>query len=253
MFSTLMYHEIRKKDEFNPEHPYHIEVKQGYEDILPSPLFVTLEYFQEQMTYLYEQQYHTLTLEEVKEYFLQKKAIPEKSVLLTFDDCFQSVKKYAYPILKKFQFHATAFVVSNWLLDAPKAFRPEKSVCMAAEELSDIADVFEFANHTHSFHRRTSQTESMLMTAKDEEISKDLDRCNENPDIHHKDVFAYPFGLYIESNLSLLRKKGFQLAFTSQPGFNDEDTNPLLLKRNAVPYFLDLEAFQNIIGSNNRF
>lgn len=104
-FSVLMYHEIRKEQEFNPEQPSHIDVMENYDDILPSPLFVTLEHFEEQMAYLHEQNYHTLTLAEAKDYYCGK-AIPEKSVLLTFDDCFQSVKEYAYPILKTYGFRA---------------------------------------------------------------------------------------------------------------------------------------------------
>ena len=61
-FSTIMYHEIREKKDFNPDHQSTIDVNQGYEDILPSPLFVTLENFKEQMAYLYENQFHTLNI-----------------------------------------------------------------------------------------------------------------------------------------------------------------------------------------------
>ena len=52
-FSTLMYHEIRKKEEFNPEHPSTIDVKQDYHDTLPSPLFVTLDHLRNKwITYI---------------------------------------------------------------------------------------------------------------------------------------------------------------------------------------------------------
>jgi len=243
-FSVLMYHEIRKEQEFNPEQPSPIDVKQDYHDFLPSPLFVTLEHFEEQMAYLHEQNYHSLTLAEVKDYYFGK-AIPEKSVLLTFDDCFQSVKEYAYPILKKYSFHAVAFVVTSWLHDIAKEFTPEKSVCMTKKDLADISDVFQYANHTHSFHQRTDAAKSKMMEANDEEFAQDLDRCNEFVEV--KDVFAYPFGLYNERNVSLLRKKGFLLAFTTETGKNDRQTDPLLLKRNAVPYLLNLDAFKRII------
>ncbi len=52
-FTTLVYHEIQKMAEFHPEHPSAIDVKQDYNDILPSLLFVTLEHFEEQMRYLH--------------------------------------------------------------------------------------------------------------------------------------------------------------------------------------------------------
>src|SRR5690606_3783431 len=130
-----------------------IDVKQGYEDILPSPLFVTLKNFKEQMAYLYENGFHTLSLDEVKNYY-QGKSLPEKSVLLTFDDCYQSMKKYAYPLLKQYGFHAVSFVVTSWLHDEPKEYNPEKSVCLTKVDLAEMEDVFEYANHTDSLHQR---------------------------------------------------------------------------------------------------
>ena len=47
----------------------------------------------------------------------------------------------------------------------------------------------------------------------DEEFSKDLDKCNEY--VQAKDVFAFPFGLYNERNVNLLKEKGFTLAFNN--------------------------------------
>ncbi len=65
--------------------------------------------------------YHTLTLAEVKDFYFQQQPLPEKSVL-TFDDCYQSMKEYAYPLLKEAGFKATAFVVTGWFL-MPSALR----------------------------------------------------------------------------------------------------------------------------------
>lgn len=245
-FATLVYHEIRKKGDFNPEKPSPIDVKQSYEDLLPPPLFVTLEHFEEQMEFLHKNEYHTLTLNEVKDYYYNDKPIPEKSILLTFDDCFQSVKEYAYPILKKYGFKAVSFVVTGWLKDNSSDFNPTKSICMSKEEISEMTDVFELANHTDSFHQRENPTTSMMMVKSDDDFSRDLDKCNEFVEI--KDVFAFPFGLFEDRNVELLQKKRFKLAFTTENGQNNKMTDPLRLKRNVIPYFLELEAFQKIVG-----
>jgi peptidoglycan/xylan/chitin deacetylase (PgdA/CDA1 family) len=244
-----MYHEIREAAAFHPEHPSHIDVKQGYEDVLPPFLFVTLEHFEEQMAYLYDNGFHTLSLSEVKDFYYHGKKLPDNSVLLTFDDCYQSILKYAYPLLKKYSFHAVAFVVTGWLHDAPKEFQPDKSVCMAESDLAAIADVFEFANHTDLLHRRIDLTTSLLMTLSDDDFVSDLAACNKKLYVQGKDVFAYPFGLYEERNVNLLRSKGFSLAFTSEPGKNDENTDPLLLKRDAVPYFIELDVFTKMVDA----
>lgn len=247
-FTTFMYHEIRESRNHHPEQASPIEVRQDYEDRLPPPLFVTLENFLAQMEYLYENRFHTLTLGEVRDYYYKEAELPEKSVLLTFDDCYQSIALYAYPILKKYRFHAAAFVVSGWLNTQRKPFHSEKSICLTEEELEQMSDIFEYANHTNRFHTRTDAAVSAIMEAGGREFSEDLDRCSANPVIGAKDVFAYPFGLYSGHNVDLLRKKGFLLAFTSEGGRNDRNTDPLLLKRNVVPYFMELKDFRNIAG-----
>ena len=68
---------------------------------------------------------------------------------------------------------------------------------------------FEYANHTKAFHQRTNESTSLMMEASDEEFARDLDLCNEFVQV--KDVFAYPFGLFNDRNVSLLKKKGFVL------------------------------------------
>ncbi len=247
-FAVLMYHEIRKGSEFDPSHASHIDVKQGYDDILPPPLFVTLEHFEEQMAYLHEHGYKTLTLDEVKGFYYSQSPLPERSVLLTFDDCYQSIKLYAYPILKKYGFRATAFVVTNWLHDMSKAYDPLKSICMTEQDLHEMTDVFEYANHTDSLHTRTSEATSAMMIASDEQIINDLNVCNASEIINAKDVFAYTFGLFCERNVTLLRQLGYKLAFTSDGGLNDSSTDPLLLRRDAIPYFIELDDFKKIVG-----
>lgn len=247
-FHTILYHEIREAAAFDPFCPSPIEVKQNYQDALPAPLFVTLEGFKEQMSLLKEQGIHTLTLEEVRDFYYKDKNLPEKSILITFDDCYQALKHYAYPVLKEHGFHGVVFTVTGWLNSEPKAFQPDKSICLAKEELAGMEDVFEYANHTHHFHMRTDIKTSRLMTDTDEAFAADLAVCNSYSLISAKDTFAYPFGLFEERNVRLLNREHFKLAFTCINGSNEKDTNPLRLKRNVIPYSADLDTFKSLAG-----
>ena len=127
-----------------------------------------------------------------------------------------------------------------------KEFNPDQSVTLTKSDLEEMTDVFQYANHTNAFHQRTDEKTSMMMATSDEEFSKDLDKCNEYVQV--KDVFAFPFGLYNERNVNLLKEKGFTLAFTTITGKNGRDTDPMYLKRNAIPYFVELDAFKKIVG-----
>ncbi|GEM02826.1 Peptidoglycan/xylan/chitin deacetylase, PgdA/CDA1 family [Halolactibacillus halophilus] len=249
-FRTLMYHEVRLADEFNPDHKSHIDVEQEYNDILPSPLFVTLEQFEQQMLYLYEAGYHTLTIDEVNAFYYEGTSLPEKSVLLTFDDCFQSLRHYTYPVLKKYGFTALSFVVTGWLHNEPKPFNPNTSTCLTESDLTKMTDVFTFCNHTHHFHQRRNETTSIMMTESADAFLYDLATCNSYAVVTEKNVFAYPFGLFNDENMETLKKANFRLSFTTEPGVNTKDTEPLKLHRDVVPYMMPYEGFKQLVSED---
>lgn len=231
-FHVLMYHEFRKKGEFDPETASPSSAAQDYKDALPPVLFSYLDDFEEQMAYLKAEGYHTLTLQEVRDYYEKDAAIPEKSVLLTFDDAFQSLHRYAYPILKKHQFQATCFVVLGWLYPEKMSFDPSRSIVMSKSELEEMRDVFELGNHTANFHRRYPDGTADIQRASLEELKEDLEQCGNYVD--HADIFAYPFGIYDSKVVERLSELGIQYAFTTESGENTRQTNRLELYRHTA-------------------
>lgn len=67
-FNVLMYHEFRERDTFDRTKPSIISVEQNYQDALPAVLFSYLDDFEKQMNYLKSEGYHTLTLQEIKNF-----------------------------------------------------------------------------------------------------------------------------------------------------------------------------------------
>ncbi|MBR8699826.1 polysaccharide deacetylase family protein [Enterococcus casseliflavus] len=240
MFQTLVFHEIRPEAElYDQVRP--IKVADGYQDALPLPLFNSTSHFKQQIDFFKAENYHTLTLAEVKDFYFRQQPLPEKSVLLTFDDCYQSMKEYAYPLLKEAGFKATAFVVTGWLFDAPQPYEPEVSRTLSNAELAEMSDVFEYANHTDHFHERKDQHgRSMwkhrppLRKTYEAAISMWPSRM----------FFAYPFGFYDQQTIATLEKEGFVLAFTTKPGINTAQTKPMELHRAVIPFSLPMAAFE---------
>lgn len=246
-FNVLMYHQIIKKVDFDFNNASHIKVKQDYHDVLPNILFAYLEEFEKQMKYLYENGYKTLKLKDVVDFYYKGGDLPEKSVLLTFDDMYKSVYMYAYPILKKYNFNAVGFVVLDWLFDDEQDYSLSSSVCMSKNELKEIADVFEFANHTKSLHTRKGQ-ETTVQTIDKQVFINDIKDCEEF--VSFKGAFAYPFGGYNEEVIVRLKELGFKLGFTSKPGKNDSNTNPFELHRDGVLINMDLNKYINMLENN---
>lgn len=243
-YKVLMYHEIIRKEDFDYSKYKGIKVRQGYEDMLPPVLFAYLESFEKQMGYLHEEGFVTLSLKDVIDFHYNKKPLPEKSVLLTFDDMYKSVLLYAYPILKRYGFHAVGFVVRDWIFDEVQGYSAGQSVCMAAEELDKMRNVFEYANHSKALHTRRDG-KGALQSIDKAAFLEDLLACEEFVDTKH--VFAYPFGIYTEENISWLKEAGFLLAFTSQGGTNTIESDPYKLCRNGVLLDYDMEKFKEMM------
>lgn len=80
------------------------------------PIFVFHEvipsYFEGILKFLKENQYTTLSVHELFSQFIDKNvALPEKSIVITFDDGDKSVWTVAYPLLKKYNFTCTTFLI----------------------------------------------------------------------------------------------------------------------------------------------
>lgn len=244
VFKTLVFHEVRPDKEIKiGMRP--VVVANGYDDQLPLPLFNTVSHFEQEMRYLKENKYHFLTLDEVKSFFYDKKSLPEKAILITFDDCFQSMKQYAYPILKRLDIPAVCFVATGWLFEKASDYAPELSKTLSFSELEEMKDVFTYANHTHDFHERRGIEASKLMWESRENVLRDLAKCSQW--VEETEVFAYPFGLYDEKNVDLLKQNDFKLAFTTKQGITTKDTNPLEIERYVIPFTMKQEEFEEII------
>jgi peptidoglycan/xylan/chitin deacetylase (PgdA/CDA1 family) len=241
-----MYHEIIKKEDLNSDDGSLINVKQDYQDKLPRALFVYLEEFKKQMDYLYQSGYKTLKLQDVLDFYYQNKDLPEKSVLITFDDMYKSVLLYAYPILKKYNFNAVGFVVSDWLFDQKMAYSPLESRCLSKNELAEMNDFFEYANHSAGLHRRKNEVTDLEQVDK-ETFVDDTRRCEKYIDF--KNIYAFPFGKYTKNIVENLKDLNYQLAFTTKTGANNININPLELRRNAVILNYELEDFKKILNN----
>lgn len=244
-FNVLMYHEFRERGDVDVLNPSTISVAQNYQDALPRVLFSYIDNFKVQMNFLKSEGYHTLTLQEIKDFYEKGIQLPEKSVLITFDDAFQSVHKYAYPILKELQFHAVGFVVLGWLAQEKKMFDPTVSIVMSKQELEEMKDVFEFANHTTNLHKRYSDGTTEMQLTSLQELKEDLERCGEY--VTYPDVFAYPFGIFASEDTERLAEVGIHYAFTTVSGMNTKSTPVLELHRDTVMLDCTLEKFKTIV------
>jgi len=77
------------------------------------------DHFESQLKYLDHNGYRTLTADELLAILNGKTPAPERAVVLTFDDGWESLWSVAFPLLKRYGFKAVAFVIPGLIEDPP--------------------------------------------------------------------------------------------------------------------------------------
>jgi hypothetical protein len=71
--------------------------------------------FREQMRYLKTNGYRVVSLGEFTEFIRLDRQLPQRAVVLTFDDGYRAFKDHAYPVLRELGFTATLFIYTDWV------------------------------------------------------------------------------------------------------------------------------------------
>src|SRR5690625_1624246 len=103
-------------------------------------------------------------MQEFENYMVKGHQIPDKSVLITFDDGYKNNYEHAYPVLKKYDFKATIFIITGALQKKKQKYKPNELQYLSLSEVESSCDVFDYGSHTHDFHKRNSKDESYLVS-----------------------------------------------------------------------------------------
>lgn len=238
--AVLMYHQILPENSLQAIH-YN-------ESGELSPTVVTLEQFTEQMNYLKDHDYTVLSLTEFEQFMTKKKKVPAKSVLITFDDGMKNVFEFAYPVLKSHGFHAVQFIIPSTITEQTYPFDASLLQHASVDELVMAADVFDYGNHTFSFHEMTGDGGAYLLSKEREEVKEDIERANKW--LGHSLAFAAPYGKYDASTLEILGELDIGMAFTIEAGFAAPSTPLYEIPRMGIYPDQSLDIFANIIDAH---
>lgn len=207
--------------------------------------------FNNQMTWLRDMGYTTLSMYQLEGYVRNKMNLPARAVVITFDDGLKSVSRYAYPILKQYGFKATAFIISSRVKAHPQTWEPKSLQFMSVSELRSIQDTFDIQSHTHFLHRVDSARHPILLSRNYHNILFDFMRSRRalaqfNP---HVIYLSYPFGGYNATAVKAANDAGFHLAVTTVKGKVKPGDNPFLLKRLYILRTDSLETMSRLISN----
>jgi len=230
---VLMYHHILKDSE-----------NKRFKNVSTT---ISDDAFAEQMEYLHASGYEAITLSDLEKYLKRSANLPGKVVVITFDDGLKSIYLYAYPILKKFGFHASEFMITSRIPDKPVPFHPDKLQTISRTEMEEMKPVFEFHSHTHGLHSLDEKGKSAVLTSPRDIVKADIRKSQET--LNGTRYFAYPFGQYHHETVQILRELGFQMAFTTNPGRVNLGDSLLELKRINVGPDLNHSRFIQAVAN----
>ncbi|EKS4345979.1 MULTISPECIES: polysaccharide deacetylase family protein [Clostridium] len=213
---------------------YHsIDYEKGNELRLPK------EQFKEQMKYLKDNGYTTLTLNELYNFLEKNKPIPEKSIVITLDDGYVDNYTNAYPILKELGLNATVFVVTS-NIDKDKR-------TLTSEQIKEMDEAgIQIASHTYNHDKLDDLPyEKQLQTMK--KSKDDLEKI-----LNHKvDFIAYPYGKWNEESIKAAKDAGYKMAFTTQGGWSNKQDGIYTLNRVYISSLKGIDNFKDRITNPN--
>ena len=186
-----------------------------------SALTLHVDQFREQMEYLHNQGYNTITLTQLYDYLENGTELPNKPIVITFDDGYVDNYKNVLPILKEYNMKATLFMISD-AANTPGFVSTEQMHQMEAGGF----DIQGHTNH-HKILTKIAPTElpDALLGGK-----TSLEGILGEP----IEYLAYPGGFNDMLVQYVTKQSGYKMAFTVQPGTVQPGDNLYALNRLAI-------------------
>lgn len=190
---------------------------------------VTSDKFESDMRDIKELGYESITYQELYDFVNNGGDLPEKPIILTFDDGYESNYTYGFPVLKDLNLKATIAIVGNMVgkdmykgKQAFKHFTYEQAKEMYDSGLIDIQ------SHTYDLHdissrvgikRKEGENEDEYIKVIKDDLTKSINELHDS--VGNKQfVFTYPYGAYDYLTEKIVKELGFEITVTTDPGIN---------------------------------
>lgn len=183
---------------------------------------VTPESLRAQLEGIKRAGYTTITPRDLQAAIEGKVILPDKSVLLTFDDGYREHFTQVLPVLRELDLKATYFIISE-------AYRSPAHMTQEMIREADQSGLVTIASHTRH-HIFLARAGALTQRAEVEGSKTDLENLLGHPILD----FAYPFGSYDATVAQSTRNAGYQLGFGVRLGSVHAESSRYNLRRIRV-------------------
>ena len=238
-----------------------------YHSILKDPsrsnkYTVTPSVLEEDLKYITDNGYTTVTISDLISYVYDDTPLPEKPIVLTFDDGHYNNYGYLFPLLEKYDMKAVISIVGSYTDKFTETDEANLNYSyLRWKDIKELMDTgrIEFQNHTYSLHSNTGkrngtkkikgETDEHYKNVLEEDILKLQQEFEENTN-YTPQCFTYPFGGISNASLNIIKELGFKASLSCEQGIKILTKNPnslYLLKRyNRPSYISTYNFFQKI-------
>lgn len=219
----IMYHNIMKNNEQN------------------SRFIVTEKQFEEDLKYLKENNYTTIVMEDLINYVYDNKPLPEKPVILTFDDGYYNNYVYAYPLLKEYGFKGVLSIIGYYTdLYSENGEKNPNYSHLTWEDINEMINsgTFEFQNHSYNLHtidngrngskKKKGESKEDYKKTLSEDLNKLQNEFKENTGFELT-TYTYPFGSVSTDSYDIIKELGFKCSLSCESGVNTITKDPQCL------------------------
>ncbi|MCK6619999.1 MAG: glycosyltransferase [Calditrichaceae bacterium] len=186
----------------------------------PSRFVLPVKRFARQMAWLKRLNYRVISLEEFLQYRRQLQLPPHRSVIITIDDGYAEIATHVHPILCRYNFPATVFLVSRRI---GGCYDWQNHEALNGRRLLSWTEIREIASQGIRFGAHT-RTHPVLTGISVEDAraeiagsKADLESALQMPIT----TFAYPYGEFDEPVQDLVERTGFSGGCSADSGFNN--------------------------------
>ena len=211
---------------------HHIAVPPPGADAIRRDLSVSPAAFEEQLRYLKEQGYQSITLYDLNRHLQRGDPLPEKPVLFTFDDGYEDNFAYAFPLLVKYGFTGTFFLITEPIDVGREGYMTWPQVALMSQMGMDMEP------HTYTHPDVTGHSMDYIVW----QVIGSKEAIEERTGKTCR-FFSYPSGQYDEQVVALLKSADFWGAVTTQAGVTHTSSGMFELARVRVRGSDSLETF----------
>jgi len=199
-----------------------------YHSITDSPkgdYQISSEAFADDLYYLYANGYETVSTAQLLAYTEGKDTLPEKPVMITFDDGFYNNLSIALPLLEEYDMCAIVSVVGYYTdVTAEKDPHVDKYSYLTWGDIQELSKSgrIEIGSHTYDLHSNDTRAGCSIMYGEDKtsytamlraDLNQLQSRMKEKTGLTPA-VFAYPYGFVCRESIPVLKELGFVCTLT---------------------------------------